>query len=151
VPENVSFVPVDLERVSLATALPQGGVDLGMAAYFSMLGVSQYLIESAFDETLRFVLSMPSRSEFVLSFVASDDVLLPDDLALVNAFSAQFAALGEPWRLRFLPEQLVAKLTARGFSLVFYLTPEEANNRYFRNRNDGLIASILEQMMRAIV
>ncbi|MBV8812239.1 MAG: hypothetical protein JO033_26520 [Acidobacteriaceae bacterium] len=122
-----------------------------MAAFFSMLGVTQYLIEGAFDETLRFVLSMPSPSEFVFSFVASDAVLLPDDVALVKAFSAQFAALGEPWRLRFLPEQLVAKLAAIGFSGVFYLTPEEANSRYFQNRNDGLRASILEQMIRAVV
>ena len=97
------------------------------------------------------ILSMPSPSELVLSFVASDAVLLPDDAALVKTFSAQFAALGEPWRLRFLPEQLVAKLTAMGFSRVFYLTPEEANNRYFQNRNDRLRASILEQMIRATV
>ncbi|MBV8476214.1 MAG: class I SAM-dependent methyltransferase, partial [Acidobacteria bacterium] len=63
VPENVTFVPVDFEKVSLATALPQAGIDSGMAAFFSMLGVTQYLIEGAFDETLRFVLSMPSPSE----------------------------------------------------------------------------------------
>ena len=38
-----------------------------------------------------------------------------------------------------------------GFAEVFYLAPEEANRRYFANRSDGLNASLLEQMMRAVV
>jgi methyltransferase (TIGR00027 family) len=150
-PGNVTLVPVDFEKISLATALPQAGADLRGTTFFSMLGVSQYLTEIAFDQTLRFVLSMPTASEFAFSFVASDSVLPPDDTALVKAFSAQFGAIGEPWLLRFLPEQLVTKLAAMGFSRVFHLTVEEANERYFQNRRDGLTASIVEQMMRATV
>jgi O-methyltransferase involved in polyketide biosynthesis len=80
-----------------------------------MLGVSQYLTEPAFDQTLRFVFSMPSPSEFVFSFVATDAVLPPDDVAVVKAFGAQFAAIGEPWLSRFAPEELAAKLSAMGF------------------------------------
>jgi hypothetical protein len=38
-----------------------------------------------------------------------------------------------------------------GFSKVFYLTPEQANQRYFQNRPDGLTAALLEQMMRVTV
>jgi methyltransferase (TIGR00027 family) len=139
-PDNVSFVPVDFEKVSLATALPQAGVDLRAATFFSMLGVSQYLTEIAFDQTLEFILSMPRLSELVFSFVATDDFLSPDDVALVNAFVAQFAAIEEPWRLRFLLEQLIDKLTTMGFSTILHLTPEEANQRYFQNRHNGLNA-----------
>lgn len=115
VPGNVSFVPVDFEAVSLASALSQAGLDFSRATFFSMLGVSQYLSEAAFDQTLRFVLSMPRPSEIVFSFVASDAVLPPDDVALVQAFTTQFAAIGEPWLLRFLPEQLIGKLKTLGF------------------------------------
>jgi methyltransferase (TIGR00027 family) len=150
-PGNVALVPVDFEKISLATALAQAGADLRGTTFFSMLGVTQYLTEIAFDQTLRFVLSMPSGSEFVLSFVASDAVLPPDDVALVKAFAAQFGAIGEPWLLRFLPRQLVTKLSDMGFSRVFHLTAEEATERYFQNRSDGLTASILEQMIRATV
>jgi hypothetical protein len=92
---------------------------------------------------------MPSPSEFVFSFVASDEVLPPDDVALVKAFSVQFAAIGEPWRLRFAPEKLVAKLSAIGFPRVSHLTPEKANQRYFQNRRDGLNAALIEQMISA--
>jgi O-methyltransferase involved in polyketide biosynthesis len=149
VPGNVQFVPVDFEKETLATALPQAGVALDTPAFFAMLGVSQYLTEAAFDQTLGFVLSTPSPSELVFSFVVTDTGLSPDDLALVKAFIARFAAIGEPWRLRFAPEDLLAKLNATGFRRVFHLRPEKANQRYFQNRRDGLSAALIEQMISA--
>jgi hypothetical protein len=100
---------------------------------------------------LRFILAGPAGSEIVFSFVASDAVLSLDDVALAKAFTTQFAAIGEPWISRFVPEQLVAKLTAMGFSRVFHLATNIANERYFQSRLDGLNASFLEQMMRATV
>lgn len=150
-PENLSFVPTDFEKIPLSTALSQAGMDLSGAAFFSLLGVSQYLTEPALDQTLEFVLSLPAQSELVFSFVASDAVLPADDVALAKVFSDRFASIGEPWLSRFVPDQLVAKLTVMGFSKVFHLAPEEANQRYFQNRRDGLNASLLEQMMRATV
>lgn len=149
VPSNVRFVTVNFEEEALSTAVSRAGVDPRAPVFFSMLGVSQYLSEPAFDQTLRVVLSMPSPTEFVFSFVVSDGALPPDDVALVGALSAQFAAIGEPWRLRFAPEKLVAKLSAIGFAKVLHLTPEKANRRYFQNRRDGLNAALIEQMISA--
>jgi O-methyltransferase involved in polyketide biosynthesis len=142
---------VDFEKTALATALRQAGMDLNAPMFFSLLGVTQYLTEEALDQTLQFILSGCGGSEIVFSFVVSDTVLAADDIALVKAFTAQFAATGEPWISRFHPDQLVARLRSMGFSHVFHLSPEEANHRYFRNRRDGLNASIAEQMIRAIV
>jgi O-methyltransferase involved in polyketide biosynthesis len=151
VPDNLSFVPVDFEKISLVTALLQAGLDLSGAVFFSMLGVSQYLTEAALDQTLRLFLSAPAPSEIVFSFVASDEVLPADDVALRKAFTAKFATNDEPWLSRFHPQQLEAKLTAMGFSKVLRLTPEMANQRYFQNRQDGLNAALGEQMIRASV
>src|SRR5262249_30725707 len=151
VPNNVSFVPVDFERVSLETALSQAGMDFGAATFFSLLGVSQYLTEAALDQTLGVVLAAPARSEIVFSFVTSDQGLPADDVVLAKAFIAQFAAIGEPWLSRFFPEQLVGKLRDMGFSKVFHLAPEQANQLYFQNRRDGLNAPLLEQMMKVTV
>jgi methyltransferase (TIGR00027 family) len=150
-PANVCFVPVDFEKTSLVSALTQAGLDLKSPVFFSMLGVRQYLTEAAFDQSLRFVLSAPAQSEIIFSFVAADAVLAADDVTLVNAFAAQFAAMGEPWLLRFVPEQLISQLAVMGFSQVFHLAPEEANRRYFQGRRDGLNAALLEQMIGAKV
>jgi methyltransferase (TIGR00027 family) len=151
VPDNVSFVPVDFEKVSLATALAQAGPDMSATTFFSMLGVSQYLTAVALDETLRLVLSAAARSEIVFSFVLPDHALPQEEANLAAKFTAQFAALGEPWLTRFEPSQLVAKLTAMGFSETIHLSSTDANQRYFCGRRDGLNAANLEQMMRAIV
>jgi hypothetical protein len=81
--------------------------------------------------------------------IVADAILDSDDVALRREFTLRFAAIGEPWLLRFLPEEVVARLTAMGFSRVAHLTPEKANDRYFQNRSDGLTAPILEQMIGA--
>src|SRR5579864_5915359 len=134
IPDNVTFVPVDFEQVALPTALSRTGFDSSGSTFFSMLAVSQYLTQAALDETWGFVLRMPARSEIVFSFTPQDRALPPDELELVRELVARFAATREPWLSRFLPEQLVARLTAMGFSRVFHLTPAAANARYFRNR-----------------
>jgi O-methyltransferase involved in polyketide biosynthesis len=92
---------------------------------------------------------LPVSSEVIFSFVLPDRALPPDEAILAKAFVAQFAAMGEPWLSRFVPEELTAKLVAMGFSNVFHLSPEEANRRYFANRSDGLNASLMEQMLSA--
>lgn len=53
--------------------------------------------------------------------------------------------------MRPYPNQLVAKLLAMGFSQSIHVTPDEANELYFRDRRDGLKASNIEQMVRVIV
>jgi O-methyltransferase involved in polyketide biosynthesis len=43
------------EKTTVQGALPQTGFDPTVPAFFSMLGVSQYLTEGALDETLEMV------------------------------------------------------------------------------------------------
>jgi len=150
-PDNGTFVPVNFEKISLARALSDSGFDSNVATFFSMLGVSQYLTEAALDETLKYVRSRPARSQIVFSFATSDAILDAADRAYASKAIERAAAIGEPILSRFLPDQLVRKLTAIGFSRVFHLTPEKANERYFQNRTDGLTAPIMEQVIRATV
>jgi hypothetical protein len=46
--------------------------------------------------------------------------------------------MGEPWRSYFEPERLRELLLRSGFSEVSFLSPEEADERYFRGRTDAL-------------
>ncbi len=94
---------------------------------------------------------MPAASEIVLSFVLPQDDLPAEEDRLAAMGAAAAAASGEPWLTRFRPGQLEAKLKAMGFSKVSHLSPEDANQRYFRSRSDGLKTLVMEQLMRAIV
>jgi methyltransferase (TIGR00027 family) len=151
VPANVHIVPVDFEKISLTAGLAVAGIKFTDPIFFSALGVTQYLSEEALDLTLKFILSMPRSSEIAFSFVLADHALPADEADLATAFTTRFASMGEPWLTRFVPTQLVAKLTMMGFSKVFHLSPNDANERYFHNRRDGLSVGTMEQMMRAIV
>lgn len=151
IPANVSLIPVDFENVTLRGGLSGARFHFTAPAFFSLLGVSQYLTDVALDLTLHFVLSMPATSEIVLSFVLPEHARPAEEAALVAAFAVRSAEMGEPWLTQFLPEELVAKLGAMGFSKVSHLSPEAASLRYFRERRDGLSTWVTEQMMRATV
>lgn len=116
-----------------------------------MLGVSMYLTETALEQTLKLVLSGPVGNRIVFSFAASHAVLPAEDVAFVKMLDERIAAMGEPILSKFVPEDLTRKLFCMGFSEVFHLAPEEANQRYFQGRRDGLNASHIEQMIRAAV
>ena len=151
IPSNVTFVEVDFERISLREGLAASGLDFRIPTFFSSLGVVQYLTEPAFNLSLKFVLSLPPASEIVFSFVLAPRVLPWLERALGAFASIVAGARGEPWLGRFSPEQLVSKLALMGFSKVIYFSTDDANARYFAGRRDGLKASKLEQMVRAVV
>jgi O-methyltransferase involved in polyketide biosynthesis len=99
--------------------------------FFSWLGVTMYLKEDAIDAVLRSVAIFPAESEIVLTFLtqSSDS---PSPLA------QSVANLGEPWVSCFEPDALEAKLRSVGFSTVEFLSPAEAEARYFLQRPKDL-------------
>ena len=98
--DNTILVPVDFEKITLKAALRNAGFDQSAPAFFSMLGVSQYLTHEALNETLTMVREMGSSSEIVFSFVPPDDTLPEDEVVLTKQFADRFAAIGEPWLTR---------------------------------------------------
>jgi O-methyltransferase involved in polyketide biosynthesis len=58
---------------------------------------------------------------------------------------------GEPWLTRLRAQEISSLLTGLGFSEVFHLTQQHAQQRYFSDRADTLRAPRLEQMFAAIV
>jgi methyltransferase (TIGR00027 family) len=150
-PSNLTFVPVDLEERRLNDQLVACGFDRGTASFCSMLGVTQYLSHDAIDAPLRFASSLKESSEIVFSFSPPDDELDGDDLSGATHSAVRTAALGEPWKSRLRPSDLVERLNRLGFSEVFHLTPEMAQQRYFAGWRDILRPPRWEQVIAAIV
>jgi hypothetical protein len=76
---------------------------------------------------------MPASSEIVLSLVLPESARPPDEAALIAAFAARSAEMGEPWLTAFLPDELVAKLRAMGFRRVAHLSPEAGTGLFRRS------------------
>jgi methyltransferase (TIGR00027 family) len=148
IPPNVVLAPVDFEHVSLRDALADSGVDLARPVFFSWLGVTMYLTEDAVDAVFRTVGMLPRSTEIVFTFAQRRP---EEDGGAESRLAAQAAAVGEPWLSYFEPASLEAKLLAFGFSNVYFLTPEDAEERYFTGRTDGLPAPARTSIASATV
>jgi methyltransferase (TIGR00027 family) len=127
IPENAEFATIDFEHESLIDGLLRYHVSLNELTFFSWLGVTMYLKEDAVDDVLRSVASFPAGSEIVFTFVTPT----PDP---PPPLAQRTASLGEPWVSYFEPDALEAKLLGIGFFTLYFLTPAEAEERYFRQR-----------------
>jgi methyltransferase (TIGR00027 family) len=138
VPSNVELVACDFETTPLSDCLRRSSFDLGKPAFLSWLGVTMYLSTDAIDAVFRFVDSLPKSSEIVFTFASPASTA--KEKCPEPSIVAFAAAHGEPWRTRFEPNELTRKLHGLGFSTVSFLSPSEADTRYFRSRHDGLHA-----------
>ncbi len=130
-PENAHFASIDFEHETLRDGLQRYAIALDAPTFFSWLGVTMYLNEDAIEAMLNSVAAFPAGSEIVLTFA------LPPDNAR-SPFDRRAIALGEPWISYFEPGALEAKLRGAGFSGVEFLSPTEAEARYFRQRSKDL-------------
>jgi len=132
-PGNLAFAPVDLVSGSLSDGLTSAGFDPAAPAAVSCLGVLMYLDPKTVAAIFAAVAGMAPGTRFVLSF-ARPAVPGRDHLAEAAARS------GEPWLTRLEPDDLVAALRHAGFAAVELLSSEDAQERYFAGRTDGLKA-----------
>jgi methyltransferase (TIGR00027 family) len=137
-PTNLRWAPVDFERQTLPEQLAAAGFDAARPAFFSWLGVLQYLTLPAIDDTLRFVAGLPSPSIVALTFALADDALSDDDRREKHQVMQMTKGLGEPWLTFFRPDELRERLHGLGFARVVHLSAAEANVRYCAGRRDGM-------------
>jgi methyltransferase (TIGR00027 family) len=150
-PQNLFFVPADLEAQELATALDGHGFEREASAFFSVLGVIQYLSREAVETVLRFIACLQSSSEIVFSFIPPDAELEGEELAAVIDSLKLTDSMGESWMTRLRPAEAFDLLNRFGFGEVFHLTPKRAQQRYFAGRDDALRAPSFEQLIAATV
>ena len=150
IPDSLSYVPVDFERETLASALAASGFDAGAGAVFSWLGVVPYLSEAAIMATMGYVASVTRTG----GGIAFDFGIPPERLPLMQrlafqAMAAKVRAAGEPWETFFDPDTLSASLRTLGFAITHVATPDAINARYFAGRADKLVVGGMGHVMWA--
>jgi methyltransferase (TIGR00027 family) len=148
---NVTYVAVDLQVDSLDAVLRRSGFEPHKPAFFSWLGVTQYLDERALEATLRYIAQLAPGSGVVFSFNPPDEALDGLDRAEARAAAERSSRIGEPWLTRPMPEVLASRLLALGFRRVEHFAPDDAEQAYFVGRRDGLRAPRFEQLFCAFV
>jgi methyltransferase (TIGR00027 family) len=137
-PETLKFVPLDFEHQRLAEELAGAGFDAGRSAFFGWLGVTPYLTPEAFGATLRTIAGLPTASGVGFDYALEPERLNAAGRTAHDALAERVAAAGEPLRLFFTLERMEAELRDAGFTSVEQLDTEQMNERYFKDRADGL-------------
>lgn len=152
-PANLHFVPVDFESTSLKDALRSCVFDFESPTFCSCLGVTYYITEEAIDRVLEVIGLLPRGSEIVFECMIPLEMLSSSEQEEIAADEIRKKAMGirEPILTRFLPVELAAKLRRMSFSEVTDFSYEDGQERYFKDRQDGLAADPAYHLMRAIV
>ena len=137
-PPNLRYAAADLEANDLASTLVAAGLDRTKPAFVVCLGVLIYLSEGAAEAIFTMAAGLAAGSELVFTFSRPDaSTVRPPSPA---SAASHMAAIGEPWRTRFEPEALAARLKASGFNSIGFLFAQDVAERYLSGRNDGLRA-----------
>jgi methyltransferase (TIGR00027 family) len=151
-PPTLRHVPINFEQATLISGLAAGGVNRNAKAFFSWLGVTQYLPRDVVLNTLREIASATAPgTELVVQFIVPAATLSPEEGNLVTAAAAAAASMGEPWLSFFDPEDLETNMTEIGFEQIVHFGSEEATERYLLGRSDGLRLPGYFRMIKACV
>ncbi len=137
-PANLTFVPLDFEHKTLAEGLVEAGFALSAPTFFGWLGVVPYLTHEAFRSTLATIGRLPSGTAVSFDYAFPPETLSPERRTVFETLARRVEAAGEPFQLFFAPEDLERELRAAGFSRVEQTDTEQMNERYFKDRADGL-------------
>ena len=128
----VTYVAVDFERQSLEQQLRAAGLRTGMSTLFIWEGVTNYLSDSAVDETLLTIGRLAGPGG-VLVFTYIDAGVLDGSVSFPEArrWLANVRRAGEPWTFGLVPSNVGGFLGDRGFVLVSDVSTKQAGERWF--------------------
>ena len=148
-PSNLTFLPIDFEKQTLVNGLREGGYPLDKPAFISWLGVTQYLTREAVLGALKEVATLARGTEISFTFIVPQALWVGEGQRMFPFALASTAASGEPWVSFFEPAELTSQLKELGFNRIAHFSPDDANDRYFSGRSDGLRIVAGEHVMRA--
>ena len=124
VPDNLTFVPVDFAKHSLAERLVAAGFDPSVKTFFSWLGVTYYLSTEAID-TMFSALSELCADGSTLVFDYPDENFFDAPEKRVQNTIMMAEAGGEPMQSAFSYGELEKLLEKHGFLIYEFLTPDD--------------------------
>jgi methyltransferase (TIGR00027 family) len=117
VPPHVHFVAVDFNAESLHCRMSAAGYHAERRALFIWEGVTNYLTETAVDQTLRWCANAAAGSKVLFTYVDRQIFAAPYRYEGVDKLFATLRAAGEHWTFGLDPSGLSAFLAERGLLL----------------------------------
>lgn len=142
IPPQLHFVPVDLAKDNLATALRASPHEPSEASFISWLGVTYYLTRDDVLSTWRSIAASAGAGGTVVFDYLDPEAFDPERAARSTQRTLELVRrAGEPMQTGFDPSTLAADLESCGWRLEENLSPAEIEARYFAGRTDGYHAA----------
>jgi methyltransferase (TIGR00027 family) len=141
-PPQLRYVPCDFEVTTLPEALAASDFDPDSPCYIAWLGVTQYITVEATKATLAWAAARPAGSEIILTFVEANG-------HQVSPGGSLMTQVGE--LTYYTCDEFTQMLKEAGFSTIEYMSEDRANELFFQDRTDGLVAPQSQRLLSAIV
>jgi methyltransferase (TIGR00027 family) len=138
-PDNLEFISVDLGRETVSAALARSRYKPDRRAFFSLMGITQYLSREALATTLQSITRVAAPgSELVLSYLQPRHLVDPAHLADYDRGVRWSARQGEPFLSLYDPAEFPQEVCAFGYELLENFLPRDQALRYLAGRTDSL-------------
>lgn len=131
--------------------LIENGFDVKKKAFISSTGVAMYLSIDANKNNFIQMSSMSEGSTLVMTFMLPTYLIEPSEQAQYELVQERAKAAGTPFTGLFAPEDIINLARESGLKDVHHISRSEIINRYFANRQDGLIPASGEEFLIARV
>ncbi len=140
IPSNVTYVSVDFSKDDMAAKLKEAGFDIGLPAFFSILGVTYYLTLPVFEHTLKQIGALTTPGSKLVFDFPDDSAFRNSAVERIHTLSGITAFLGEPMRHGYSLSEVGAALARQGFRIDAHESPERIQKCFFDGRADGISA-----------
>ena len=124
IPDNLTFVPVDFTKDSLAERLIAAGFDPSAKSFFSWLGVTYYLSTVAIGKMLSALSSLCADGSTLVFDYPDENLFSAPEKRVQNTIMMAKAG-GEPMKTAFSYSELEKLLEKYGFLIYELLTPDD--------------------------
>ena len=138
-PDNLTFVPVDFAKESLAERMIAAGFDPSAKSFFSWLGVTYYLSAEAIDTMLSALSSLCADGSTLVFDYPDENFFNAPEKRVQNTIMMAKAG-GEPMQSAFSYSELEKLLEKHGFLIYELLTPDDIQRDIIDKAGTGIKA-----------
>lgn len=144
-----SFAPVDFETMKISDVLPGVGFDPTKPSIWSWMNTIPYVSVEATEATLSDLRTLMAPSSRLVLNYPGDKQLSPDQAEYLGKIGATTKQGGEPWVSRWRQDAFKKVLADRNLRLIEHATEVELNDRYYKDRTDGMFAGVPGHLITA--
>ena len=148
IPSHVTLVPINFITQDLGTVLNEYGYAGDAKTFFIWEAVSQYLTETAVNQTFNFLAQAPTGSQLTFTYVLKDFIEGKNRYGL-DKFYERMVVKDKTWHFGLDPANVADFLGEYGWRLIEDLSYEALNHRYAKSIGRDLPSMKVERMVWA--